>query len=97
MSETFTLPPGCQGFTTASRETLRPNSNGTITLEDHHAARLKKSAHNTIGLITSQSHRLGTKAGRWCAGCKRLWQAWSLECPKCGAETRPENAGSPAA
>jgi hypothetical protein len=90
MSETFTLPPGCQGFTTAGGETLPANSNGTITLSDNHAARLKSSAHNSIGLVTSQSHRLGTKAGRWCAGCKRLWQAWSQVCPKCGEGTQPE-------
>jgi hypothetical protein len=95
MSETFTLPPGCQGFTTAGGETLRPNSNGTITLEDHHASRLKASAHKSIGLVTSQSFRLGTKTGRWCSACKRLWQAWSATCPRCGDETHAEAEHEP--
>lgn len=32
---------------------------------------------------------LGTKAGRWCEPCVRLWNAWSAACPNCGAETVP--------
>ncbi len=35
---------------------------------------------------------LGTKRGRWCAACCRIWNAWSHKCPKCGAQTEAEDA-----
>ena len=90
MSERITLPPGCAGFTTADGRTLKAKPGGTITLEDNDAKRLMRSQHASIGLISKQSFRLGTRDGRWCTGCRRLWQGWSLECPRCGASTMPE-------
>lgn len=33
---------------------------------------------------------IATRAGRWCTPCKRIWQAWSKSCPRCGGETTPE-------
>jgi hypothetical protein len=97
MSQTFTLPPGCRGFTTADGQTLRSSSNGTITLEDNHASRLLRSAHASTGLVSAQSHRLGTKTGRWCVSCSRLWQAWTTRCHRCGELTLLESEVSAAA
>lgn len=91
MSETFTLPPGCRGFTTADGQTLRADSKGTITLEDHHAARLMRSKHAAVGLVSRRSYQLGTREGRWCTACRRLWQGWSMRCPKCNAATIAES------
>jgi hypothetical protein len=90
LSETVTLPPGCAGFTTASGRTIKAKPGGTVTLEDHDATALLKSQHASIGLVTRQSHRLGTKSGRWCLSCRRLWQAWTRKCPKCHEPTVPE-------
>lgn len=87
MSERVSLPPGCAGFTTADGRTLPAKAGSTMTLEDNDHARLMKSAHAANGLISNMSYRLGTKKGRWCAKCLRLWQAWSLTCPKCGRDT----------
>jgi hypothetical protein len=91
MSQTFTLPPGCKGFTTAEGTTLRSNGNGTITLEDHHANRLLHSAHASIGLISQQVHSLGTKTGKWCRACRFLAQGWAEVCPKCAGPVVPES------
>jgi hypothetical protein len=35
---------------------------------------------------------IGTRLGRWCAACKRIWQAWSITCPRCGEDTTPQEA-----
>ncbi len=90
MSERVTLPPGCAGFTTADGRTLKAKAGTSIVLDDRDAAVLKRSEHASIGLVTSQSFRLGTRDGRWCEECRRLWQGWSLQCPKCDALTVPE-------
>jgi hypothetical protein len=95
MSERVTLPPGCAGFTTADGRTLPAKAGTSIVLEDHDVARLMKSGHAANGLISRQAHRLGTKQGRWCLACRRLWQAWSLECPNCHEPTMPENGSKP--
>ena len=86
MSETVSLPPGCQGFTTMRGEVLKPNSNGTITLEDHDAKSLRSSQHRSIGLVTPMSFNLGTKAGTRCPACHFHGQAWTTECPRCQSE-----------
>lgn len=90
MSERITLPPGCAGFTTADGRTLKAKPGSSIVLEDGDAKRLLNSGHVSAGVISRQSHRLGTKHGRWCVECRRLWQGWSYECPKCGELTVPE-------
>src|SRR5579875_21758 len=83
------LPPGCGGFTCAdgTRYDTRPGT--ALTLEDRHARDLAKSQYAQAGFITAESFTLGTKKGRWCRPCRRLWQAWSQVCPKCGQPTAP--------
>lgn len=86
------LPPGCKGF--RDRRTGRAidgNRDGLVNLDDSDARRLKKSFHNGAGLIeTTERIAIGTKKGRWCRSCNRLWNAWNTECSKCGTETIPE-------
>jgi hypothetical protein len=84
------LPPGCAGFRCADGSVYSAKPGSSLVLEDRHADALKKSQHSSIGLVTGESHRLGTKNGRWCRACARLWQAWSAECPRCGDLTEPE-------
>jgi hypothetical protein len=92
MSERVSLPPGCAGFTCADGTKYTAKKGTSVVIEDRHADALKKSQHSSIGLVTQQSHRLATKAGRWCHACHRLWQAWSEVCPRCGGVTEVEEA-----
>ena len=85
------LPPGCGGFTSAdgSRYDAKPGT--SVDVSDVHAARLRKSAHTAVGMITVDPGTvIGTKGGRVCAPCRRTWQVWSDVCPRCGRPTEPE-------
>jgi hypothetical protein len=92
MGERVNLPPGCGGFTCldGSRYDAKPGT--SVVLEDHHAAKLKKSQHSAIGLVTSMSYSLGTKMGTRCPTCRFLGQAWTTECPRCHSEMIYESA-----
>jgi hypothetical protein len=93
MSRKIQLPPGCIGFTSADGTKSPEVRQGTsVTISDEHASRLRKSAHASIGMITVDPGTvIGTKGGRVCVPCGgRRWQAWSLECPRCGSPTVPE-------
>ena len=92
MPRKIQLPPGCGGFTSAdgSRYDAKPGT--SVEVSDEHAARLRKSAHTAVGMITVDPGTvIGTKRGRVCVPCGgRRWQAWSALCPRCGAATDPE-------
>jgi hypothetical protein len=94
MGQRVELPPGCGGFRCADGTVYRAKPGSAVTLEDNHATALRNSQHHSIGLVTPPSFQLGTKEGRWCVECNRLWQAWSHTCPKCGAFTMIESAMS---
>jgi hypothetical protein len=83
MGERFNLPPGCAGFTSVDGSRISAKAGTSVVLEDHHAARLKKSAHASIGLVTPMSYALGTKKSTLCPACNFLGQAWTTECPRC--------------
>jgi hypothetical protein len=91
MGQRVQLPPGCAGFTCADGSRYSAEAGTSVVLEDHHARSLSKSQHSEIGLVkASEGFSLGTKRGRRCVSCARLWQAWSLECPRCGSPTSEE-------
>jgi hypothetical protein len=90
LPERVQLPPGCGGFTTADGTRYDAKPGTSVVLEDRHADALARSQHSSIGLVTKPSTGIGTKKGRWCRPCRRLWQAWSQVCPKCGQDTVPE-------
>lgn len=91
MSTRVQLPPGCSGITAEDGTKYRAPKGGSVVLEDQHASAIKKGI-GTAGQILSADFTvtIGTKRGQWCLNCKRLWQAWSLACPKCGDGTIPE-------
>jgi hypothetical protein len=91
MGERFNLPPGCAGFTSADGSRISAKAGTSVVLEDHHAARLKKSAHASIGLVTPMSYALGTKKSTLCPACNFLGQAWTTECPRCQTEMLRED------
>lgn len=94
MSVRVNLPPGCEGIDPLNGSRPYMARAGTaVTVSDEDAARLNRMPSNgTAGLLDARFRvlSLGTKAGRWCGACKRLWQAWSQVCPRCGAATEPE-------
>lgn len=84
---------GCYGldFPDGSRYTTTPG--GTVDVAPHHAEQIRTSTSAKMGLISSNSQTsIGTRKGRWCMLHKppRLWNAWSVECPKCGEPTTEE-------
>lgn len=88
MSQRVNLPPGCGGFTCADGTRYNAKPGTSVVLEDQHAKALSQSQHQSIGLVKAgESFALGTKRGRYCEVCARMWQAWSVQCPKCGRET----------
>ena len=84
------LPPGCRGFdmkdgtrVTAARE------GGTVTVDDRHASANAKSQFAGDGnlLTATGAVTLGTKKGKKCPSCSRLWNNWTTVCHSCGTET----------
>jgi hypothetical protein len=86
------LPPGCYGIEVAGYKSRRVKPGSHLDIDNPRVARLiGKSSNTELGIISNKELvGIGTKAGRWCKPCKRLWQAWSETCPKCGLETEPE-------
>lgn len=89
------LPPGCYGteMPDGTKYTNRKSDGGvrgggTIDMDDHHASQIATSSNGRLGLISAAlTESLGTKKGRRCEPCGRLWQAWSEQCPRCGHDT----------
>lgn len=65
----------------------------SVTVADEHASAIRHQVGGDAGLVGSARFGafVATKAGRWCGPCRRLWQAWSHVCPRCGLETVPED------
>ncbi|MFE3933172.1 hypothetical protein ACFXPJ_05070 [Streptomyces goshikiensis] len=83
------LPTGCSGldFRDGSRYTS-DQPGGTVVVADQHAAAINAGPGRVDGLVSARGWMsLGTKRGRWCAACRRLWNAWSTTCPRCSADT----------
>lgn len=95
---TVTLPPGCSGFNMTDGTEYKGRPGGSVTVADEHAPHIRRQTGGDAGLTGHGSFRsfMATKAGRWCAPCRRLWNAWNTVCVKCGEPTVPE-AEMPAA
>jgi len=87
------LPPGCSGLTMQDGTNYSSaRKGGHVMVDEDHAPYVRRQVGGDAGLVGHASFRamgIGTKAGRWCASCKRLWNAWSTQCPRCGAATDP--------
>ena len=92
MSRTVTLPPGCAGFTMEDGTQYRGREGGSVTVADGHAPFIDRQVGGDAGLVGSAAFRqfAGTKDGRWCAPCRRIWNRWNAVCVKCGRDTIPE-------
>jgi hypothetical protein len=89
MPVTVELPPGCKGLDCkdGTRYTAA-QPGGHIRVDDRHAEAITQGQYGEHGLMDARGRTfLGTKAGRECSACRRVWQVWSFVCPKCGGET----------
>lgn len=93
MVKRVNLPPGCDGLNMedGTRYTA-PQSGGTVTVADRHAKAVSHLSNAGDGGLVDGRFKgfLGTKKGRWCSGCIRVWNAWNTICPKCGNETEED-------
>ena len=92
MSVKVQLPPGCEGLTMQDGSVYSGRPGGSVTVSDDHA----RWIHGGDGALVQASNRVfaGTRNGRWCTACQppRLWNAWSVSCPRCNAPTEPEGS-----
>lgn len=85
------LPPGCYGIEGANGQKYSARPGGTLDVPQHVADRIKTSSAGASGVLRGgELLALGTKRGRWCSPCGRLWQAWSVQCPRCGESTEAD-------
>lgn len=89
------LPPGCAGLDLkdGSRYNARraPGGGRMVEVSERHARAINSGQFGEQGLMDAHERsQIGTKKGRWCKPCGRIWQAWTTTCHKCGGETVPE-------
>jgi hypothetical protein len=87
------MPPGCTGLDMADGSRLNADRNGLVNVDDRHATVLNKSWYARTGVMTAREpHVFGTKGTARCTNCtpSRAWNAWTTQCPRCGAPTHLE-------
>lgn len=85
------LPPGCYGFecSDGTKYTAR-KPGGAVDVLDHHASDINKGQFGQQDFISATgSLAFGTKRGKECLACHRVWNLWNHTCPKCDAVTVP--------
>jgi hypothetical protein len=91
------LPPGCRALNFPGGRVAAAREGGRVFVSDARAKAIDSMGGNgDAGLVTGKFRSYGSAGtpGRWCTPCRRLWYAWSASCPRCGAETVPEEAGT---
>src|SRR5580700_10617851 len=82
-----TLPDGCMGLE-FSDGTKVDGRAGAAEVTETQARDIDHSWYRRAGVMRGgPAFSFGTKAGRACRPCKRVWNAWNSLCPKCGAPT----------
>jgi hypothetical protein len=89
MSVKVNLPPGCSGLDCKDGTKYTASKpGGTVEVDDRHAGAINRGQYGQQGFIAAKGAvSFGTKRGMACGPCKRVWNAWSSVCPRCGAET----------
>jgi hypothetical protein len=87
------LPPGCASLRMQDGKVYRGKEGGTVRVADEHAPHIRREVGGDAGLVGFGAFRqfAGTREGRWCSACRRLWNHWNAVCVKCGADTIPES------
>jgi hypothetical protein len=83
------LPPGCSGFNCQDGTRYKANRpGGSVTVSEEHARAIQTGQYGQKGFITaSGAQAFGTKRGRECEACHRVWNVWNHECPRCDRPT----------
>lgn len=85
------LPPGCYGLEMGDGTRIDRRRNAEYAeVTDKQASAIRRNWAGQSGvLVVDDTHHIGTRNGRWCTNCKptRVWNAWNISCPKCGAAT----------
>jgi hypothetical protein len=85
------LPDGCTGLDMANGKKYtaeKPGGTVEVSGKDAHYIDTSFYGQKQAGIMRGgPQFTIGTKTGRWCLPCKRLWQGWSVVCPRCGTET----------
>ena len=87
MSIRTELPPGCSSLRMEDGTRYKARKpGGFVNVSEGHADAINRlSGNGDAGLLSAKgAHYIGTKNGRWCAACRRLWNVWNDECPRCG-------------
>jgi hypothetical protein len=85
------LPPGCEGLNLQDGTRYSARKGGAVTVSDEHAAAVARFSGGDAAILDGRFRAFGgTRNGRWCQPCRRLWNAWNDACVKCGGETVPE-------
>lgn len=85
----ITLPDGCRGVDMATGQyTSRPGD--TITVSTGNADLIRQRAAR---VRHGEQFAFGTRRGRACTPCRRVWNAWNATCPKCGEPTEEVDGG----
>lgn len=91
MSVRINLPDGCSGLTMEDGTRYAGRKGGAVTVSDEHASAVQRFSGGDAAILSGQFRAFaGTRAGRWCQSCKRLWNRWNATCPNCRAETVAE-------
>jgi hypothetical protein len=83
------LPPGCSGFDCKDGTKYKADKpGGSVTVSEDHARAINQGQYGQKDFITAKgAQAFGTRRGRWCAPCRRVWNAWNDTCPRCGGVT----------
>jgi hypothetical protein len=104
------LPPGCGGFADGDMKYMAERGPGSyVNIDDTDPAgraAMRKLAGQDFaqaGLVDAGPEKFFSRRsgdGRWCLGCRRVWNRWNKTCPneKCGRfgePTVPESEMTP--
>lgn len=82
-----TLPDGCMGLE-FSDGTKVDGRAGSAEVTERQARDIDKSWYRRSGVMRGGTQfSFGTKSGRICMPCKRVWNRWNALCPRCGEQT----------
>jgi len=83
------LPDGCSGLDMANGKRYDASQpGGTVEMTSADARYVNRSWYGQAGVMHGgPQFTVGTRRGRWCRPCRRVWQAWSSQCPRCGEAT----------
>jgi hypothetical protein len=84
-----TLPDGARAVAMDGTDRYTAGPGDKVSVNAAHAQAIR-----TFGQSRPAGERFafGTRRGRYCGGCARTWNAWSVTCPRCGADTVPDEA-----